>query len=863
MNKRRMEIQPFRTLVRAVTVGALIPNLGLEAARPPVPDVIREKAALPVESPEAKAARMAWWTDARFGMFIHFGLYSLPARHEWVKTEERMLDKDYDRYFEAFDPDLLDARAWARRAREAGMRYVILTAKHHEGFCLWDSAFTDYKITNTPFGRDLLKEFVEAFRTEGIRVGLYYSLIDWHHPDFTVDRNHPRRPQTLDADSYAAANVGRDMAKYRAYMKDQTRELLTKYGKIDVIWFDFSYPLPFGKGWRDWDSVGLVQLARELQPGIIIDNRLDLNDTAGGWDFITPEQCRVPAWPRKDGVRVPWETCQTFSGSWGYHRDEATWKSAEQLISMLVGTVAHGGNLILNVGPDARGRFDARATDRLEAFARWMRLNAKAVYGCTEAPAEFAAPPGTVLTYSPATKRLYVALTEYPTGKLACPFAKRVRLARFLHDGSEVRVVRRHYYSGYTGDDRDDEAYDFDLPVVKPDVEVPVIEVLLGGAEPTANWPDGLDPKTVGSRIVRQFLSTDAERYTPKGFDGQYGDGVSLQYANVSLWATAIDFTALTGEAALERELLKRFEDYYPGGRRADHVSVAKHVDYYVFGALPYAVYARTKDPRARAMGDRYADGQWEKPLPDDHERTYPKWLLDTAKEHNLDYATELAYWKRGYTPQTRLWIDDMYMIIALQTRAFAASGDRKYLERTAREMCLYLDELQLKDGPNRGLFNHAKGVPYVWGRGAGWMAAGMAMMLRELPEDSAYRARIFRGYYLMMGKLLETQRADGFWGQLVGDPEAWPETSCTAMFAYAFAVGVNRGWLPSQYGAAVRKAYRALCGKLDEHANLADVCMGTGAFNDRDYYLQRKRINGDPHGQAPLLWLCTELLQP
>ena len=324
-----------------------------------------------------------------------------------------------------------------------------------------------------------------------------------------------------------------------------------------------------------------------------------------------------------------------------------------------------------------------------------------------------------------------------------------------------------------------------------------MIEALLGEAEPTANWPDGLDPKTVGSRIVRQFLSTDAERYTPKGFDGQYGDGVSLQYANVSLWATAIDFTALTGEAALERELLKRFEDYYPGGRRADHVSVAKHVDYYVFGALPYAVYARTKDPRARAMGDRYADGQWEKPLPDDHERTYPKWLLDTAKEHNLDYATELAYWKRGYTPQTRLWIDDM------------------------------------------------------------------AMMLRELPEDSAYRARIFRGYYLMMGKLLETQRADGFWGQLVGDPEAWPETSCTAMFAYAFAVGVNRGWLPSQYGAAVRKAYRALCGKLDEHANLADVCMGTGAFNDRDYYLQRKRINGDPHGQAPLLWLCTELLQP
>ncbi|TCL77349.1 alpha-L-fucosidase-like protein [Curtobacterium sp. PhB128] len=170
----------------------------------------------------------AWFTHDRFGMFIHWGLYALPARHEWVKNRERITDADYQKYFDHFDPDLFDAADWARRAREAGMKYVVLTTKHHEGFCLWDSKLTDYKSTNTPFGRDIVREFVDAVRAEGLRVGFYHSLIDWHHPDFTVDGVHPRRDDSPE--EIEAFNQGRDMSRYREYLHGQVEELLTDYG---------------------------------------------------------------------------------------------------------------------------------------------------------------------------------------------------------------------------------------------------------------------------------------------------------------------------------------------------------------------------------------------------------------------------------------------------------------------------------------------------------------------------------------------------------------------------------------------------------------------------------------------------------
>jgi alpha-L-fucosidase len=426
-------------------------------------------AQLPKETEVQKTDRMKWWTDARFGMFIHWGLYALPARHEWVKNAERMTNDQYQKYFNMFNPDMWDPHEWAKMAKAAGMKYVVLTAKHHEGFCLFDSKFTDYKATNTPYGKDLIKEYVEAFRAEGLKVGFYYSLIDWHHPDYTIDRVHPQRQDSDTA--YARLNKGRDMNKYRAYIKNQVRELLTNYGEISIIWFDFSFPGKNGKGHDDWDSENLLKMARSLQPSIIIDDRLDLENVEGGWDFTTPEQVQVSKWPEVNGKKVPWETCQTFSGSWGYYRDEYTWKSPAQLLELLIESVSKGGNLLLNVGPTARGVFDSRAQERLKAMGEWMKFNNRSIYNCTEAPSGFNVPANTLLTYNPDTKRLYVHLLAYPLGTVILPnMADKVKYIQFLHDASEIRFN--------TSDESPNDLV-LSLPVTKPDVIIPVLEVFL------------------------------------------------------------------------------------------------------------------------------------------------------------------------------------------------------------------------------------------------------------------------------------------------------------------------------------------------------------------------------------------------
>jgi alpha-L-fucosidase len=459
----------MRTLVAGLLLAVGVGVLGARGQAP---------ARLPAETPGQTQARLQWWTDARFGMFIHWGLYSLPARHEWVKKYERITDTDYRTYFEQFNPDLYDPKAWARQAKQAGMRYAVITSKHHEGFCLFDSKFTDYKATNTPAKRDLLESWVEAFRAEGLKVGFYYSLLDWHHPSYTIDSNHPQSPDT--AAGYGALNQGRDMAVYRRYLKDQVRELLTNYGTIDIIWLDFSFEGGgHGKGRDDWDSIGLLEMVRDLQPGIIVNDRLDLLDVPGGWDFRSPEQFKPREWVTMNGRRVPWETCQTFSGSWGYDRDEATWKSAAQLIELLIDTVSKGGNLLMNVGPTARGTFDARATDRLEAFGRWMRVNGRSIYRATQAPDGFAAPPNSLLTYNPGTNRLFVHLLAWPMGDLLLEgYAGRVAYAQLLHDASEVRMSARRSTTWISEGGRAGDLV-LRLPVSKPDVEIPVIELIL------------------------------------------------------------------------------------------------------------------------------------------------------------------------------------------------------------------------------------------------------------------------------------------------------------------------------------------------------------------------------------------------
>lgn len=425
-----------------------------------------------------------WFTHDRFGMFIHWGLYALPARHEWIKTREKISEEHYDLYFEHFNPDLYDARTWAKQAKAAGMKYAVLTTKHHEGFCLFDSEYTDYKSTNTPAGRDLVKEYVEAFRAEGLHVGFYYSLIDWHHPDFPIDMLHPRRD---DADARQQSE-GRDVKKYAEYMRNQVRELLTNYGKIDVLWFDFSYSgrtgegsqdWMKGKGKDDWEAEALLKTARDLQPHIIIDNRTEIEQ-----DLWTPEQYQPLEWIRhaETNELVTWEACQTFSGSWGYHRDEQTWKSPEMLIRMLVNTVALGGNLLMNVGPTARGYLDSRAEDALAVYAEWMHYNSRSIYDCTMAEPELQSslPIDCRFTQSSDGKRLYVHLFAYPFSHVQLQgLAGKVKYAQFLHDGSEIQFSEgsvKHFSEGAA---KNEGLLVLEIPPVKPDSLVPVIELFL------------------------------------------------------------------------------------------------------------------------------------------------------------------------------------------------------------------------------------------------------------------------------------------------------------------------------------------------------------------------------------------------
>ena len=424
-------------------------------------------------SPTPTAGDTAWFTEARFGLFLHWGLYALPARHEWVKQRERIRDEDYRRYFDHFDPDLYDPAAWARLAKAAGMRYVVVTTKHHEGFCLWDSRLTDYKAPNTPAGRDLLRPLVDACRAEGLRIGFYYSLIDWHHPDFPVDGLHPQR----DDEEYKAANAGRDIARYREYLHGQVRELLTGYGPVDIIWLDFSYPdrVWGGKGRADWDSAGLVAMIRELAPQIIVNDRLDLPESA---DVRTPEQYQPREWLTVDGRRVVWEACQTLTGSWGYDRDNLDWKSPELLVRLLVDSVAKGGNLLLNVGPNARGEFEPRARETLAAIGEWTRLHGRAIYGCTAS--DLTPPPD--CRFTQRGDRLYLHLFAWPFRHVHLDgLAGKVAYAQLLNDASEIKMraidpdqpAQNTTMRGTPG------TLTLELPIQRPPVLVPVIELFL------------------------------------------------------------------------------------------------------------------------------------------------------------------------------------------------------------------------------------------------------------------------------------------------------------------------------------------------------------------------------------------------
>ncbi|MCL2463403.1 MAG: alpha-L-fucosidase [Defluviitaleaceae bacterium] len=387
-----------------------------------------------------------WFTHDRFGMFIHWGLYAIPARGEWVRSNERISVEDYQPFFEEFSPDRYDPAAWAKAARNAGMKYAVMTAKHHDGFCLFDSALTDYKATNAPnCRRDLIREYIEAFRAEGIKIGLYYSLLDWHHPDYPHygDKIHPMR------DNEAFKGVSHNFGNYLEYMHGQVRELCTNYGKIDLFWFDFSYDGLAGEAWRATD---LVRMIRSYQPDVLIDNRLEVSGEGFGsllsgspseysGDFVSPEQIIPPAGVRDvNGAPVDWEACVTMNNSWGYTHLDKCFKPADMVVKKLVECVSKGGNLLLNVGPDAHGDIPGESLEILEKVGRWMRVNGKSIYGCTYSGME--KPEYGRITKNAQTGTLYYHVYENQVGVLPLMGLKkeRIKRIRMLADGSEMKL---------------------------------------------------------------------------------------------------------------------------------------------------------------------------------------------------------------------------------------------------------------------------------------------------------------------------------------------------------------------------------------------------------------------------------------
>ena len=395
--------------------------------------------------------RTAWWRQERFGMFVHFGLYSIPARGEWVKSVERISNEQYQTYFDEFNPVDYNPKEWARLAKQAGMKYAVLTAKHHEGFALWDTKLSDYKSTNTPCKRDIVREFLEAFRAEGLKVGLYFSVIDWHHPDYPKynDMHHPMR------ENEKFKNEKIDWDNYLEFMHGQVKELVTEYGHLDIMWFDFSYG---DMKAEKWGAKELIKMVRENQPEIILNNRLlgdgtiesERNISIYG-DFETPEQ-GVPdkCISDVDGHCLPWETCMTLNNSWGYNRLDQNWKSPEMIIHTLVNCVSKNGNLLLNVGPDARGNIPEPSIKILEEVGKWMRLNGESIYGCGRADGFDRTEWGFITQKG---KKLYLHWIYPKVGHINMKgLGKQVKKVRLLRDGSEILIEKNWWGDGGADD---------------------------------------------------------------------------------------------------------------------------------------------------------------------------------------------------------------------------------------------------------------------------------------------------------------------------------------------------------------------------------------------------------------------------
>jgi alpha-L-fucosidase len=380
--------------------------------------------------------RMKWWHDAKFGMFIHFGLYAAHGRHEWAMENEAIPVAEYQKFTAGFNPAPGSQRKWAQLAKAAGMKYMVLTSKHHEGFCNWDTKLTNYNAAKYGPKRDVIKEYVEAARAEGLHVGFYYSLMDWHHPDGARCQDDPAARR-----------------RFVDYTHGLIRELMTNYGKIDILWYDVSWPLDAD----GWESEKMNQMVFGLQPDIIVNNR---NRLAG--DFSTPEQT-IKA---ETGGRA-WESCMTLNDSWGYQRADDNWKDPRTVIRNLITCARDGGNYLLNIGPQPDGGIPPESVRILSAVGEWMTRNGQTIYA-----ADICQPHTSV--YANFTRKgstLYMHVFFWPGADVSISGLKqKVLSAKILKTGAALTVSQDGFRTHITG-----------LPATAPDSPVTTIAIECDG----------------------------------------------------------------------------------------------------------------------------------------------------------------------------------------------------------------------------------------------------------------------------------------------------------------------------------------------------------------------------------------------
>lgn len=460
------------------------------------------------ETPAQQAARTRWWRDAKFGMFIHWGVYAVPASAsggaEWYLHGSRVQVADYEKFAPRFNPVKFDAAKWVRTAKDAGMKYIVITSKHHDGFAMFDSRLTNWDIVDaTPFKRDPLRELADECRKQGIVLGFYYSIMDWHHPDYLPRREWERetRPAT-----------GADMNRYIDYMKGQLRELLTRYGRIGVLWFD--------GGWehngQTLRSAEVNALIRSLQPWIVINDRNHLPE-----DHSTPEQT-IPA-SALPGGRL-WETCMTINDTWGYTRDNTNWKSTTDLIRKLCDIAHKGGNFLLNVGPTELGTFPDAVHERLEGMGRWMRINGTSIYATEKSPFRRLAFEGRCTVNG---NRLYLHVFKWPDSGLVVEGLKTPirRAVAFL--GQEILPVYRSA--------EDPARWHIARPRLL-DPAATVVELTLAGKPVVDDQSAVHRPDAEGTLHLR---AADAEIH---GTTAQYEQGPERD--NIGFWTNAADYVS-------------------------------------------------------------------------------------------------------------------------------------------------------------------------------------------------------------------------------------------------------------------------------------------------------------------------------